>query len=155
MKIIAATDSHYDRAALIQLTEEIRRRGDIDAVIHTGDMVGDAQWLRRSLTIPVWSVPGNCDMLSGEPSEQLVELDGVRTLICHGHTLRVKYTLDPLVYRAMELGASLTVYGHTHARLCRLESGVLLLNPGALKDGRYALVEIRQGVIQPPALLSL
>ena len=46
MKIIVASDSHYERAMLISLVEEIRRRGDIDAVIHLGDMEGDADWLR-------------------------------------------------------------------------------------------------------------
>ena len=45
MKIIVASDSHYERAMLMNLAQEIGERGDIDAVIHLGDMESDAKWL--------------------------------------------------------------------------------------------------------------
>ncbi|MBO4297222.1 MAG: metallophosphoesterase [Clostridia bacterium] len=155
MTIVVASDSHYARAMLMNLAEEIRRRGDIDAVIHLGDMEGDAEWLRGRLTIPVYSVPGNCDMKFNAPAEVVATLGGVKVMMCHGHAQRVKYTLDPLAYRAMELGVSVALFGHTHARCLRNEGGVLLLNPGALKDGRYALIEIENGDIKMPRLLEL
>ncbi len=155
MKIIVASDSHYERAMLISLVEEIRRRGDIDTVIHLGDMEGDADWLRGHLNIPVYSVPGNCDMRFNAPPEIVVELGGVQMMLCHGHMQRVKYTFDPLAYRAMELNVPIALFGHTHARCLRNEGGVLLLNPGALKDGRYALLEIENGDIKTPQLLAL
>ena len=50
MKIIVASDSHYERVMLMNLAGEIARRGDIDAVIHLGDMEGDADWLRKRLS---------------------------------------------------------------------------------------------------------
>lgn len=155
MKIIVASDSHYERAMLMNLAQEIKRRGDIGAVIHLGDMEADAEWLRRNLTIPVYSVPGNCDMRFDAPSELVVTLGGVRLMLCHGHRQRVKYTLDPLVYRALELGVPLALFGHTHARCLKNEGGVLLLNPGALKDGRYALLEVGSGDISLPQMLEL
>lgn len=156
MKIIVVSDSHYDRAALSSLAEDIARRGDMDALIHLGDVESDAQWLKEHLNCPVYSVPGNCDLNFRDPAERVLTLDGVSMLICHGHTLRVKYTLDALCYRAQEMGVSLALFGHTHAPCLRLENdGILLLNPGALRDGRYALLETENGQLLTPSLLTL
>ena len=155
MKIIVASDSHYEKAMLMNLAGEIRRRGDIDAVIHLGDMEGDADWLRRNLSQPIYSVPGNCDMRFGPSAEQVIRLGGATVLLCHGHTQRVKLSLEPLSWRAEEVGASVALFGHTHARCVRNLGGVLLINPGALKDGRYALLEIENGDLRPPQMLAL
>ena len=155
MKLLVVSDSHFDRTALSSLLEEIRRRGDIDAVAHLGDMQSDAVWLRAQLDIPVYSVPGNCDMEPNAPAELVIPLDGAQVLLLHGHTRRVKYTLDALAYRARESGAQLALFGHTHARHLSHAYGALLLNPGALKDGRFAIVEITHGDIQLPQFLEL
>ncbi len=155
MKIIVASDSHYEKAMLMNLAGEIRRRGDIDAVIHLGDMEGDAEWLRRNLSQPVYGVPGNCDMKFGPSAEQTLVLGGATIFLCHGHTRRVKYSLEPLSYRAEELGASLALFGHTHARCLQNLGGVLLVNPGALKDGRYALLTLEKGGVANVAMLAL
>ena len=155
MKLIVASDSHYDKVMLVNLAQEIKRRGDIDAVIHLGDMQGDADWLRKNLSQPVYSVPGNCDMNFTDPAERVLSLGGAAVFLCHGHTLRVKTTLEPLSYRAEERGARLALFGHTHARCVRNLGGVLLVNPGALKDGRYALIEISQGDVSMPEMLAL
>lgn len=45
-----------------------------------------------------------------------------------------------LLYRAKELGVQAAFYGHTHIAAQDCEDGVLLFNPGALRDGRYGLV---------------
>ena len=155
MKLIVASDSHYEKAMLMNLAQEIKRRGDIDAVIHLGDMTGDAHWLMKNLAQPVYSVPGNCDMDFRDPAEVALTLGGATVFLCHGHTLRVKTTLEPLSYRAEEKGASLALFGHTHARCVRNLGGVLLVNPGALKDGRYALIEINRGDVMMPQMLEL
>ncbi|MBR3502976.1 MAG: metallophosphoesterase [Clostridia bacterium] len=155
MKLIVASDSHYDKVMLMNLAREINRRGDIDAVIHLGDMEGDAAWLRKNLAQPVYGVPGNCDMNFKDPAERVISLGGTAVFLCHGHTLRVKTTLEPLSYRAEERGARLALFGHTHARCVRNLGVVLLVNPGALKDGRYALIEIEKGDLMMPKMLAL
>ena len=155
MKLIVASDSHYDRVMLMNLAQEIKRRGDIDAVIHLGDMEGDADWLRKNLAQPVYGVPGNCDMNFTDPAERVLSLGGAAVFLCHGHTLRVKTTLEPLSYRAEERGARLALFGHTHVPCARNLGGVLLVNPGALKDGRCALITIHRGDVSMPEMLSL
>jgi uncharacterized protein len=155
MKIIVISDSHCERGMLLSLAEEVTARGDIDALIHLGDVESDAKWLHERLNKPVYSVPGNCDFNLHDPAERVITLDGVDMLLCHGHTLRVKYTLDPLAYRAEELGVKLALFGHTHLRCLRYEGHALLLNPGALANGFYTLLEIKNGDILMPQQLQL
>lgn len=81
MKLLVVSDSHFDRTALSNLLEEIRRRGDIDAVAHLGDMQSDAVWLRAQLDIPVYSVPGNCDMEPNAPAELVIPQSPLLTMV--------------------------------------------------------------------------
>ena len=149
MKIIVVSDSHCERGMLLSLAEEIAMRGDVDAIIHLGDVESDAKWLHERLNIPVYSVPGNCDFNLSDPAERVITLEGVPMLLCHGHTLRVKYTLDSLAYRAEELGVKLALFGHTHQPFAGYVGGVMLLNPGALNAGKYAILEIEKGNAVP------
>ena len=91
---------------------------------------------------PVYAVKGNCDLSRRMPLELTPELDGAKLLLCHGHERFVKENLYLLFMRAKAVGAQAALFGHTHVPLCTREEGVLLLNPGALKDGRYALLTI-------------
>ena len=50
---------------------------------------------------------------------------------------------------AEELGARAALFGHTHAPFAGYAGGVLLVNPGALKDGRYAVLRIAEDAIEP------
>lgn len=116
-------------------------------IIHLGDHISDAAYLRRQIKQPVLSVPGNCDW-SDEPPERLENLCGTSVLFCHGHTLHVKQTLLPLVCRAQEKNVRAALFGHTHTPVIFYEQGVLFLNPGALKDEKCAIMEIMQGDVR-------
>ena len=60
-------------------------------ILHLGDCVRDAQRLEeRYPDIPLLGVPGNCDYGGLDQPERLTELGGVRILMMHGHTRRVK-----------------------------------------------------------------
>ena len=145
-KIAVVSDSHYESAPLSDLAEEISRHGDIGLLIHLGDMTADADWLAGRLSVPVRSVPGNCDRPGpDEPAERVEKIEGVRVLYAHGHTLSVKTTLNRLFYRAQAEGAGLALFGHTHAPLILSEGPVWLVNPGALMDRRWALIELDGG----------
>ena len=54
----------------------------------------------------------------------------------------MKQGLGPLLGRAREVGAALAIFGHTHIQTLEGHEGILLLNPGALRDGAFAIVEI-------------
>lgn len=155
MKIIVVSDSHYERGPVMSLIEMISSRSDIDALIHLGDGSGDVKLIRERLNIPVYSVPGNCDFCLTQDAEQVITLGGVSMLLCHGHTRRVKYSLDSLCYRAQELNVQLALFGHTHRPCLRNEYGVLLLNPGSLAQEVYAEIEIENGQLLTPQLKKL
>ena len=55
----------------------------------------------------------------------------------HGHGQDVKYSDDKLSYSAGEQRCGIALFGHTHVPYAGYEGGVLLINPGALMDGRY------------------
>ena len=147
MKILVISDSHGRRSALESVAAFCRKPGSADLVIHLGDHISDTRYLRERISQRILAVPGNCDW-SDEPAEKIENLGGVNVLICHGHTLRVKTTLFPLTCRAQEAGVQAALFGHTHAPFMGYEYGVLLLNPGALKDEKCALMTIEQGEIR-------
>lgn len=139
MKLCVISDSHL---CVEKLPQVVGAAGACDAFVHLGDFVADAERLRELTDRPVYIVRGNCDLGSRQPSERTLEVEGVRLLMCHGHERRVKTGLYPLLMRVREEGVQAALFGHTHVPLCEREGDVLLLNPGALKDGRYALLTI-------------
>lgn len=143
--VAVISDSHRDRRNL-ELAE--RTLSQADGVIHLGDVVSDAAYLRSRLSVPILCVRGNCDFPGAAPEELFGHLGGRREipfLACHGHRYDVKTNPYSLLYRCDELGAKIALYGHTHIAFCRSEGGVLLVNPGALRDGRYALLRLDDG----------
>lgn len=146
MKYLVISDSHGRRTTLEDVVRVCSGSGAPDAVIHLGDNISDARYLRQRIRQPVVAVPGNCDW-SDEEAEIVENLCGENVLICHGHTLHVKQTLLPLACRAQEKGVKAALFGHTHAPFLGYEYGILLLNPGALKDEKCAVMEIRDGEI--------
>ena len=147
MRILVISDSHGRRSTLEDVVTICDQPGAPDMVIHLGDNISDARYLRQRVRQAVLAVPGNCDW-SDEEAERVENLGGVNLLICHGHTLRVKQTLLPLACRAQEKGVRAALFGHTHAQYMAYEYGVLLLNPGALKDEKCAILTIEQGEIR-------
>lgn len=70
----------------------------------------------------------------------------VKMFITHGHLYNVRYgDLTRLVYAAMEEGARIVAFGHTHEALYEEMGGVTVLNPGTAGAGRkltLATVEV-------------
>jgi putative phosphoesterase len=150
LKLMVASDSHnssyVERFALLC-------RG-CDQVVFLGDVLEDAEKIQRELGAPVLKVAGNCDHFSREARQICINLEGVKTLMVHGDAEHVKYGLDRLAYRAAELNARLALFGHTHRPCVEERGGVLLVNPGALKNRSYAEIVI-DGENIAPKLLTL
>ena len=163
MTLLVLSDSH-GRPDLI---EEAIRRVRPDGILFAGDGLRDLT--RVEIPCPLWAVSGNCDWLSApliingsafEPqTEELVTVEGIRILLTHGHKYGVKSGPTAAAYRALELGADILVYGHTHVpveyRLPPAEGGseerkpLILFNPGSIgdRDGSFGTITIRGGVI--------
>ncbi len=120
----------------------------LDGIILLGDHATDIEILQETFKKPIYAVRGNCDFPRVAPEEmygKLFSADGPRFYACHGHRYNVKMNPFSLLYRAKEVEAQAAFYGHTHIPALDREEGVLLLNPGALRDGRYAIVYLEKG----------
>ena len=137
VKLGIVSDSH-DREIWLEKYALIVKREKYDAVFHLGDHDSDARWLERRVDCPVMYVAGNCDMFSKSPRQIRASYEGHGILAVHGHLQDVKYGLDRLSYLAEDQGADIALFGPTHAAYVGWLGRVLLVNPGALMNGRYA-----------------
>ena len=146
MKALVISDSHGAReklSALMVLSEVSIKP---DALIFCGDGIHDVFPYRQAVPL-WWAVRGNCDITfpPGIPVDRTERMNDLWVYIAHGHTLRVKQGLLLFSYRAQEVGAKIACFGHTHHAAAEWKDGILLLNPGALCDGRYAILQTGEG----------
>lgn len=142
MRIGVVSDSHGAVGRLGALLMAMEAGGPLDAVIHLGDGYHDLDEYREHLPA-VYQVAGNCDWMQ-PGTEELLFLSGARILITHGHRYRVRSGADALLAQAIQDQAQAALYGHTHSPRCEWRNGILLLNPGAAQDGRYAVLTINR-----------
>ena len=109
----------------------------------------DARRLEKLTGAPVEMVAGNCDLFSRVQRSALLETEGSRILLTHGDAYGVKYTYDDLSRAAAAQNAQIALFGHTHEAFCGYVGKVLLVNPGALKQGRYAILVLEDGYARP------
>ena len=142
-KLGVLADSHRSRANIRAALEIME---DCALILHLGDHDTDMDPFCLAEN-RLYSVPGNCDPLSFAPGIRIFERDGVRVLMTHGDAYGVKYSLTRLFLKAKEAGANLVLYGHSHRQAVDEQEGIILLNPGALKAGDYAVVTLDRGKI--------
>ena len=137
LKILVLSDSHraigamYDAAIL----------EDPDAIMHLGDHVSDAEELSYALDlIDFYMVRGNCDFGAQAPETILTELGGVRLFLTHGHLFGVKSGMSRLKLEADRVGADIALRPFLEE-----DGGVWYMNPGAARDGRYGVIEMKDG----------
>ena len=150
-RIGVVSDSHGGMLHLERFAE-ICRAEHFDQVFHLGDVLDDARWLEKNLDVPVTSVAGNCDFYAHHPREACVTVEGKRLLLIHGDRYRVKLGYDMLSYYAEENAVDAALFGHTHQPFAGYVGRALLINPGALKNGHYCILEVRAGDIVPRIL---
>lgn len=140
-RILAISDSHCATMRLNRIPDFCRIE-KIDVVWHLGDVTEDARLLRRMLSLPVVNVAGNCDYYSRDPREHIETLAGKRLLLTHGDRWSVKYGYEALSYHAEENHCDVALFGHTHRAFVGYLGGVLLINPGALKNGSLCVMDV-------------
>lgn len=125
--VIVLSDSHGRRGVIEKLFPLFAEN---DYIVHLGDGASDMREVSGRYPEKVYAVKGNCDFSRGI-GELVLEAEGVRMLLCHGHAYGVKSGLSRLVAHAKELGCSVALYGHTHYAAVEEIDGVLCINPGS------------------------
>ena len=148
MRIVAVSDSHGATGRLSTILTVAEQAGPIDAIIHLGDGYWDLRELETELP-PVYQVAGNCDFFRTDTLD-FVTLSNAKILLTHGHYQHVREGTDDVLSLALEEKCAAALYGHTHYQKMEWRSGILILNPGAANDGRFAILNIsRLGAIDP------
>lgn len=108
-----------------------------DHVFFLGDHEKDG-WALSGMypQIPLNAVKGNCDFGTGL-TDWLVEVEGVRFLLTHGHKYGAKAGTVRLMEAGMSMGADMVCFGHTHVAMDREYPGrPALFNPGTIGSPR-------------------
>lgn len=126
--MIVISDSHGRQAAIGKLLPLFAEN---DYIVHLGDGASDMREIAAQYPEKTYVVKGNCDFSRGI-GELVLEAEGVRMLLCHGHAYGVKSGIGRLAAHAKELGCSVALYGHTHRAAIEEQDGVLCINPGSL-----------------------
>ena len=119
---IVFSDIHGDRHSFSRLQKITE---NTDGAFFAGDGISG---LGDFTNKPFYAVKGNCDFVGEE--EKIIQLEGFKILLTHGHLYGVKSGYLRLIYRAKELGCDIVIFGHTHQPLIMQEDGILFLNPG-------------------------
>lgn len=153
MRILVISDTHGD---IDKAEEAIKNNINVDLIIHLGDYFRDAQRLSNMFPdIPIEYIYGNSDFMIGDvPAEKVLEFEGKKIFITHGHRYSVKWDYEKLYKKAEEMHVDLILFGHTHVADLVEKDTCTILNPGSISDPRddtgesYALIEIKEDKLE-------
>jgi uncharacterized protein len=146
MRIGVIADTHVQRISELpsSLINELTR---MDMVLHLGDfhskdLVNDLKEISDFR-----GVAGNHDMHIPElPEKDLVEVNGKRIGIIHGHGCVFPFGFKWGLLTQFEGKMDAILYGHTHSVRNTIEEGVLFFNPGSV-CGRFPAMHRSYGVL--------
>lgn len=135
MKILVLSDSHGNISNMITAVHE----SEPDMVIHLGDCESDLFKLEECFPDMLFeNIAGNCDY-EEELLEKIIEVEGRKILICHGHTYNVKAGYLNLQMAALEKKVDITLFGHTHKVFYDHHNGLAIMNPGSIGAPPYGI----------------
>lgn len=145
MKILVFSDSHGNGMLVDRM---ILREPDCKEIIFLGDGLEEVEEIKafhpdRKFTV----VKGNNDFEFTKSKEAYKYFDGVTVFACHGDTYDVRSTLYYVFKKAESVMAGLALYGHTHIpkTVTDPSTEITAVNPGALCNGKYCVIEIEKG----------
>lgn len=129
MRILIVSDTHGNER---NLERAILQTYPVDYIFHLGDMEGSESYIEDICPCPVYMVSGNNDFFSPAPAEQVIDLEGYRIFMTHGHRYGVAYNLEKVKLAAEARKCDLVFCGHTHRPLVDDEESIIVVNPGSL-----------------------
>lgn len=145
MKVLVFSDSH---GAVNFIDEMLLKEKDCQTVFFLGDGMSEMQRITaRYPDRKFVCVKGNNDWHSNADTEAYKYIDGVTFMACHGHRFNVRFSLRELLASAESVRADVALYGHTHKSGMYNDpvTGICAINPGALCQREYCVIEIEKG----------
>jgi hypothetical protein len=146
MRIGVIADTHVQRISELpsSLINELTR---MDMVLHLGDFHSEDLVNDLKEISDFRGVAGNHDMhIPGLPEKDLVEVNGKRIGIIHGHGCVFPFGFKWGLMTQFEGKMDAILYGHTHSVRNTVEEGVLFFNPGSV-CGRFPAMHRSYGVL--------
>jgi len=143
MKILVVSDTHgrYDKF-LKHINKE-----KFDAIFHLGDYVEDGEYISKKLDIQSTIIMGNGDYGKNYNEDEIIEINGKKIFLTHGHIYNVRFGVSNLYYRGKELGVDLVLFGHTHIPINVKENGIRIMNPGSPSFPRGRDIKYTYGIV--------
>ena len=136
MKVLIVSDTHGHEGNLEKVLGKV---GDIQHLIHLGDVEGHEDYIEAISGCPVHIVAGNNDFFSDLPREEELWLGDYRVMLTHGHYYGVSMGTSRLEEEARARGFDIAMYGHTHRPELKIEDDLTVLNPGSISYPRRVL----------------
>ncbi len=144
MRVLVLSDSH---GAADLVRRAVAQQPSASLILHLGD--GERDMLGCGASVPILQVRGNCDWGSDLPAKIVTQECGCTLYLTHGYAERVKYGLYELKAAAREHHAHIALYGHTHEPVTTYEDGLWLVNPGSVRQGSYAVLDLTEKGVMP------
>ncbi len=162
MRIVVISDTHGKSS---RIDEVMARQNGYDMLLFLGDGLRDFFGKEHFGAI---CVRGNCDSFFAEglgacvPAERMLDADGFKILMMHGHEWGVKASYERAAAHAVSMGADALLFGHTHKAMEKYypagsefcgtasEKPLYIFNPGSLgcsREGKptFGTIEIKNG----------
>ncbi len=124
---------------------------EYDYVVFLGDGLMQIRHFEYDYPEKFLYVRGNCDGYDERtPLRRILDFDGIRVMLTHGHEERVKYGLMTILGVAKEQKVHIVLFGHTHRPEVTEIDGILFVNPGSAstaygRGGTFAEIVIAGG----------
>lgn len=146
MRIVVTSDSHRCQGILNDIIE--RHYQNADLFISLGDGEDDVDTaLLLYPNIKIERVAGNCDWDSSLPLYKRISFAGKTIFFSHGHPFGVKHGYEMIEKRAKIENADICLFGHTHIPYTEYKDGIYYMNPGAVCDSIYGIIDIEDSGI--------
>lgn len=147
MKVLIISDTHGKSSCIEQIYDIV---GDVDMLIHLGDVEGDEELIQDLFNCEIHMVRGNCDYNAELPIYDEFNIGDKRVFITHGHRYGVNSGTAYLEELIDTEGYDFVMYGHTHRRDLTTYKNSYIVNPGSLalprdnRVGTYMLLDFDQ-----------
>ncbi len=135
-RIGVISDTHIPKRAVRVPDAALRLFGDVELILHAGDLSSLAVVDQLSAYAPVEAVQGNVELpevVAALPIKREIVVGGCAIGLVHVLGERARYERNA---RGEFPSARVVVFGHSHIPYVEDRDGLLLLNPGSATDHR-------------------
>ena len=98
MKVLIVSDTH-GRDENLEIA--VNREAPFDMLVHCGDVEGREFYIEALADCPCSIVSGNNDFFSDLPREDVIDIEGNKVLVTHGHYYGVSMAFDQMLQNSV------------------------------------------------------